>query len=51
MSLFADETIRDDILKRLKFLHKIFFQEKDNIKKKSLKTEIDHIEKELIRIS
>lgn len=51
MSLFADEVARDDILKRLKFLHKIFFQEKDNIKKKSLKTEIDHIEKELIRIS
>jgi hypothetical protein len=51
MSLFADETIRDDILKRLKFLHKIFFQEKDNNKKKNLKIEIDHIEKELIRIS
>lgn len=51
MALFADEVARDDILKRLKFLHKIFFQEKDNIKKKSLKTEIDHIEKELIRIS
>ncbi|MDD4151578.1 MAG: Eco57I restriction-modification methylase domain-containing protein [Candidatus Gracilibacteria bacterium] len=51
MSLFADEVARDDILKRLKYLHKIFFQEKDNNKKKSLKTEIDHIEKELIRIS
>ena len=51
MSLFADEEVRDDILKRLKFLHKIFFQEKDNNKKKTLKKEIDHIEKELIRIS
>lgn len=51
MALFADEVARDDILKRLKFLHKVFFQEKDNNKKKNLKTEIDHIEKELIRIS
>lgn len=51
MALFADENVRDDILKRLKFLHKVFFQEKDNNKKKTLKIEIDHIEKELIRIS
>lgn len=51
MSLFSDEIERDNILKRLKFLHKVFFQEKDNNKKKNLKIEIDHIEKELIRIS
>jgi len=50
-ALFSDSVERDNILKRLKFLHKIFFREKDNNKKKSLKTEIDHIEKELIRIS
>lgn len=51
MSLFSDEIERDNILKRLKYLHKKFFQEKDNQVKKQLKTEIDHIEKELIRIS
>jgi len=50
MSLFADEVARDDILKRLKFLHKIFFQEKDNNKKKNLKNKMDDREKELIRI-
>jgi hypothetical protein len=41
----------DDVLKRLKYFHKIFFQEKDNNKKSELKEKIDHIEKELIRIS
>jgi adenine-specific DNA-methyltransferase len=48
---FADETEQEDTLKKLKFLHKRFFQEKDNVNKKKLKEEIDLVEKELIRIS
>jgi len=39
------------ILQKLKNLHSGFFDETNAIKKKQLKNEIDHIEKELIRIS
>ncbi|EKD44446.1 MAG: hypothetical protein ACD_71C00130G0008 [uncultured bacterium (gcode 4)] len=51
IGLFANETEVEDVLKKLKYLHKVFFLEKDGTKKKALKLQIDHIEKELIRIS
>lgn len=51
LGFFTDETEQEETLKRLKYLHKKFFQEKDNVNKKKLKEEIDHVEKELIRIS
>lgn len=49
--LFNDDQEVENVLKRLKYLHKVFFLEKDGTKKKAHKLQIDHIEKELIWIS
>lgn len=48
---FTDENEIKEVLKKLKYLHKVFFREKDSIKKKEYKTQIDFVEKELIRLS
>ena len=40
----------EQLIMKLKYLHKKFFKETDNIQKKGYKWEIDNIEKDLIRI-
>mgnify|MGYP002347078624 CR=1 FL=1 len=39
----------DELLNKLKYLHKKFFKETNNIQKKQIKLELDQIEKDLIR--